>query len=82
VLSMKTVSYVNVAHAQGYVLLIVFIIQLLSGIFLLMLYRVSDDQFGYLCLLIVNGVFNWLVVSIHSFCVNLVFFSHLQGNVL
>ena len=55
---MKSVGYVSIIHAQGYVLLMVFMLQIVSGMFLLMLYRVTDDQFGYLCSLIVNSLFN------------------------
>ena len=55
---MKSVNYVSIVHAQGYVLLISFGLQVVTGIFLLMMYRVDADQFGYLCSLMVNAMFN------------------------
>ena len=55
---MKSVNYVSIVHAQGYVLLISFGLQVVTGIFLLMMYRVDADQFGYLCSLMANAMFN------------------------
>ena len=75
---MKSVNYVSIVHAQGYVLLISFALQVVTGVLLLMMYRVTDDQFGFLCSLIANAMFNWVVANVHSFGVNLVF-SRFQG---
>ena len=67
-------GYVAVSHAQGYVLMVMFMLQVVSGISLLMCYRVCEDEYGYLCLLISNVLFNWTVSTIHSLGVNAIFF--------
>ncbi len=55
---MKSVGYVSIAHAHGYVLLVSFMLQIVTGIVVIMVYRVTDDEFMQLCLLIVGSVFN------------------------
>jgi quinol-cytochrome oxidoreductase complex cytochrome b subunit len=52
---------------------VLFVVQIASGICLLMCYRVTEDQFGYLCLLMMSALFNWVIGSVHSLVVNLLF---------